>query len=734
MQNILSRIIKSSIYLMVFLVPLFFLPFSFEGLEYNKQYLIFFLTGIAFFAWLAKMAIADKEIRFKHSILDLFVLVFLVISVISSIFSIDKMSSLFGFYGRFSDGLLGLISMAALYFLVTNNLVAEDMKKVKKLFLCSTALVVVIAYFSVFGVWGKIPFLAGQAALSSVFNTTSASLEGLAMFLAIALVFLAAKKGHKSVALKYVLLVAVLGLLVIIDFTPAWITILATLILFVGLSLWKRIFKENVNLLLVPIAIIIVAAVCLPFQFTSLIFGANSKIATLPQEQTLDQANSWKVGVNTATDNVKNIFVGSGPGTYYYDFAQQKPKEINNTTWLWQIRFDRAGSYVSEVLATMGFAGLISYLALIAIFLMISWFMISKQTGSLLFTVVFLSLVIGQFFYYQNTTLAFLFWLIMGLAVVKWQGPVKEKSISFKEFPEISLVFSTLVIVVGLGILALDFFGVKYYLADVNYAKAQAMNSSVARNQLLEKAAIGNLGLSQYRMALSRGYLSEALNEMAKPAAQQDTNTIQQLVASAIDQAKVSTTLTPKSVASWENLGVIYREIKDMASGALDWGVKAFETAITLEPTNPVIYTELGKLYANANNNEKATESFQRALEQKPDYVNAMVQEALLLEKEGKASEAITKLETLFPTYYLNTELLFQLGRLYFNAGQADKAVIQFQNVILLSPNHSNAHYSLAIVYASQGKKDLAIQEFEKVLELNPGNEDVAQKIAALKE
>jgi Tfp pilus assembly protein PilF len=141
----------------------------------------------------------------------------------------------------------------------------------------------------------------------------------------------------------------------------------------------------------------------------------------------------------------------------------------------------------------------------------------------------------------------------------------------------------------------------------------------------------------------------------------------------------------------------------------------------------------LGRLYASADNDEAASENFQKALEQKPNYVSAMVYDALLLEKAGDNQGAIAKLEALFPSYYLNTDLLFQLGRLYYNNSQIDKAVIQFQNVILLSPNHSNAHYSLAIAYASQGKKDLAIQEFQRVLELNPGNMDVVKKIEALK-
>ena len=116
MKNLLNRIVKYNIYILVFLLPLFFLPFSFEIFEYNKQYLLFFLFSSALFAWVLKQVAYDKEIRFKKSPIDYLILGFLFVSLLSAIFSVDKSSSLFGFYGRFSDGLIGLFGLAALYF------------------------------------------------------------------------------------------------------------------------------------------------------------------------------------------------------------------------------------------------------------------------------------------------------------------------------------------------------------------------------------------------------------------------------------------------------------------------------------------------------------------------------------------------------------------------------------------------------------------------------------------
>ena len=95
--------------------------------------------------------------------------------------------------------------------------------------------------------------------------------------------------------------------------------------------------------------------------------------------------------------------------------------------------------------------------------------------------------------------------------------------------------------------------------------------------------------------------------------------------------------------------------------------------------------------------------------------------------------EAIRQIETLANTYSLNVEVLFQLGRLYFNANRVDDAILQFQAVTILMPNHSNAHYSLGVAYQKKGQTSKAIQEFEKVLELNPENQDVQEKLEQLR-
>ncbi len=763
MANVFTKIIKWSIYLLVFLLPLFWLPFSFVSFEFNKQYLMAFLVSLAFFCWLAKMVLVDKEIKFKRTPLDIFVAAFIFIAIISMIFSADRGSSISGSYGRFSNGLMGLLSLGMLYFLITNNvkpLIDADKKPINadkkisvsglvKTFMWSAFFVVLASYFSILGIWAKLGGILPQIMLQKGFNPVSGTTGGLAIFLAVVLVLLTVmislekRKSKVLLVTCYLSLLAILFLLLVINFWASWVVILTVMALFVGLALRQRVFKEMAGKLALPVLLMIMTGVFIIFNFQFSIFNLQ-----LGREPVLNQGVSWQIGLESATDNIKSGFFGSGVGTYFYDFSKFKPAEFNANS-LWQIRFDRAGNHISEILGTMGFLGFLSYLAMVGMFLLISWFLLQAKILKPQFPIsnfqfpilmMFIALFIAQFVYYQNTVLAFFFWLILGLSVVSWeapstgsgQGPLTEKTFSLRELPELNLIATVLLIVIGLGILTTYYFGQQRYRADMVYNKSQKMAQGKDQTALLEKAVKMNTAASQYKIALAKVYLNDAQNEIRKPTEQQDPSVIQATVAKAIDTARSATLKTPGQVSTIETLAMIYRNRRLVAAGALDWGIKSFQAAISLEPTNPVLRTELGKLLF-INNPEEAKKEFSKAKELKPDYVDVLIQEALVFEKEDNLDEAVRKMEEVSLDYPFNTEVLFQLGRLYFNANRVDDSILQLEKVIELSSNHSNALYSLGVAYQKKGMKKEAISTFEKVLELNPGNQDIVKKLESLK-
>jgi tetratricopeptide (TPR) repeat protein len=726
----LEKIIHFFLYSCLFLTPLFFLPFSFEFLDFNKIYLFLFLVLISFLLWLLKCAL-NKELRFKKVPFSIFLFVFLIFSILSAIFSVDKIFSLFGFYGRFSNGLIFLLLLVLFYFLIINNFKKENTIFILDLLLISSFFVILISALSVSGVFQR--FLKFQI-LSPV-----GSFESLSIFLTFILVLLTSLLLTQKSKIKFILysisFVLSFAFLLLIDFKFSFLLQILSFSLFLIFAILSKIFRENINKLLLPIFLIFLS-------FFFLFYNPIPRKFQVLREQILPQKISWQVSFGGATENIKSIFFGSGIGTFFYDFSKFKPGELNKTA-LWLIRFDRASSHLAEILGTMGFFGFLSYLTFLGSFFLVSFLILYKKPEFFIFFLPFLALFLAQIFYYQNFVLSFSFWLFFGLLVLNFEK-TPERKISFEKIPELGLIFNSFSILIFVFFIFIFYFAIKFYLADHYYLKAVKSQDVKEQVSLLERAVKLNPFFSQYKIDFARANLSRALAEIQKPIDQQDSNLISNSVSTAINylkgakfeggiEIKGATEISPNWVVGWENLGIVYREIISLTGGqSVDWAIKSFERAEILEPKNPILKTEIGKLYFAKRDLDKAEEKFKLAIELKEDYLDAKIQLALISEQRGNLEEAQRKLEELVSNYPFSVEANFQLGRIYFNQEKIDQAISSLERATLLMPNHSNSLYFLGLCYEKKGEKEKALEYFKKVLELNPGNEVVLSKIKEL--
>ena len=82
------------------------------------------------------------------------------------------------------------------------------------------------------------------------------------------------------------------------------------------------------------------------------------------------------------------------------------------------------------------------------------------------------------------------------------------------------------------------------------------------------------------------------------------------------------------------------------------------------------------------------------------------------VKEAGEVEARLRKAVTLDPGM---AEAHYQLGLLYQNEKQADKAIREFETVIRLRPAFKAAHYHLARLYDAEGKQKLAGKEFQIV-------------------
>ena len=65
------------------------------------------------------------------------------------------------------------------------------------------------------------------------------------------------------------------------------------------------------------------------------------------------------------------------------------------------------------------------------------------------------------------------------------------------------------------------------------------------------------------------------------------------------------------------------------------------------------------------------------------------------------------------------------LGNLYFDTGNHEKAITAYIKALEIDPNNANVMNDLAVMYRRTGQPKKAIEAFDKAIKIDPGNETV---------
>jgi tetratricopeptide (TPR) repeat protein len=744
MKNILDKITKTSIYLLVFILPLFFLPWTANVLDFNKQALLIFLVFISLFSWLLKSLIEGK-ISLNLNLFNIPVLVFLVISGIGTFFSFYRYGSFWGWPLDITASFLTTLGFFLLYLLIINNFKKIEIFSLLLLLALSSFLVALLGGLQLFG---KFIFPFDFSKVTS-FNTVG-TVNSLGIFLAVLLpLFLILFFITKRV-MKFLFLISViisLVLLLIINFWVAWIVVLVGMMIILVFGIARR-EEFKAAWLAIPMV----------FLVLSLFFGVfKIGIPGLPPTP-LEISPSQRASIDIAKEVLKEKpILGTGPGTFVYDYSKFKPESINQTAF-WAVRFSSSASDILDRMATNGILGFLTYFSVLAIFFGLAMKTLVKREekkeeeievkgvskegriydwlfGLSVFS-GWLSIVAGLFLYPSNLSLGFIFWILTACFIVLTESRVKTWKLEPSSLKTISISFLFIIILIfGIG---LFFLTGQRYIAEVRYLQGitawQEGKNDQALTYLL--SAISHSGGSQdnYWRDLSQIYLLRIEEEIQKGLTPEETaKVVSPLISNSVNSTKAATDIAPKNVANWSVRGFVYRQMVNVLDGAGEWAIKSYEEALKLEPTNPYILTELGQIYSNKDEKDKAREQFQKALSLKSDYAPARFQIALIYVGENKISEAISEMEDAKKQSPTDVGVAFQLGLLYYNDGKLSQAKAEFERAVSLNEDYSNARYFLGLIYDKEGNKTKVIEQFEKIEKLNPENEEVKKILVNLR-
>ena len=747
-QSKLEQIAKGAIFAIVFLIPIFFLPWTANVLDFNKQLILTVLVFVSLFAWLLRSLITSN-FDFNQTLFNIPVASFLFISIFSVIFSMWRYGSFWGWPLDTGASLLTLISLVLFYFLVVNLFrTKENIFFLMLTLVCGGFLSAVYGILQIFGKF-IIPL---DFAKSTSFNTVG-TINSLGIFLAallpvlVSLIFVL--KGKLKYVLGFMGIIMFFGV-VLINYSVVWTVLLVGMAGVLVFAITRARQIDN-RWLILPMAILTIALLFAVFKIPlSGLPGKNIEVSP---------SAKGTLGISTEVLKDRPLF-GSGMGTFIYDFSKNRTKDLNQTLF-WNVRFSKGSSEIMESLATTGILGALALLIVIGFFIYLGFrYLGPKATTGVDFgwTLAlgvfgsFLSVVTAKFLYSSNLTIEFLFWVLAASFISLSSDKIKSWKLEPSSPVTVGLSFAfVLVLIFGVGLFYLEG---QRYVNEVRYANGVlAMNNGNVDKSIenIAKAAITNSGQDNYWKDLSQVYLTKITEVLNSTTLTKDekSSQISTLVGNAVNAAKYATDANPNNVQNWLNRGDVLRNLIGTVGGVDEFAITSFQEAQKLEPQNPAISFELGRVYlaradllAQQTGKEKekeadwasAKESFNKAIELKSDYAPAHFQIAMISVREGKTEEAISKLETTkLVAAARDTGLAFQLGLLYYNTNQYDKAKTEFSNVVSWNENYSNARYFLGLIADKQGNKTEALNQFEKIAKLNPDNTEITKIITNLK-
>jgi cytochrome c-type biogenesis protein CcmH/NrfG len=757
-------------YLLLFLIPIFFLPWTQDVLEPNKQFVLVVLTVIGLAAWLGSMVV-QRRFEFRAGLVNSLPAVFLLCVFASSFFSKAHYQS---WVGQSSQEYVSFLTTALLVcvfylFLNVHKDVLAQRRAITALFFSAT----LAGIFSVLQLV-HVYLLPFSFAKSIAFNTVG-TFNGLTLFLTIVMflglaLWLVSHEGgdkiissgvHGMFMRGMILFVSVMSLvcLIAVDYSSFWILVIFGVLLLTSFGFLQTKEFPNVRRFLFPLFLLFVS---LFFLFLPSPVSLKLPLLVSPRFSA-----TWDIAKSTLSSRVPSLFIGSGPGTFAYQFQLYRPVSLNSSP-LWSLTFDRGASAFLTRLSDLGLLGSFAWLLCVV---WIGWLAVNRlvnarnhETWKMTY-VLFVGwslLVVSQFLFPSNFTFEFLLWVMSGMLVAHLLPSVWKTD--FVHSPKLGLLASFLFVFAFVGMFVSILFMGQKFMGEKTFVHAVALDQkhtdmpSVLK--VLDKASQYNSLSDVYARNESFALLSLASKQIQSLGGQkmtdEQTKQISQIVTASVRSGSRAVENEPNQVANWEVLGTIYREVMPFAQGAEDLAANAFTNAIKLNPSNPVRYVDLARVYLvvadrakalkgskDAEQAKQATEQEQKlllaaeqaltkAIQLKGDYLPAHYYLAATYEREGKVAEATTRLAALAKNTPSDISLGFELAQLYIRTKKFENAKQELERILVLNSKQSNALWYLASVYEIQANHEKATELVKKVVELNPENKIALERLTRL--
>jgi tetratricopeptide (TPR) repeat protein len=756
-EIIWEKLSRYAFLFLIFIFPLWILPYTIFPLEFNKAFLFYAVTIFACVFWFISI-LQKGAFRIPKSIALLALTGIVIVWFVSSLFASPNLSlSLIG-SGHELSTFLSLTFLAIGLFLISVNFQSAKAALFYYLLLFASSLIVFIFQFfhSGFGI-NLFPWNIFQNNFSNTigsWNEVGIFSGFIGILAAVLLEFLPLSKRLK-IFLLLTLIVSLAGLF-FVNFTTAWIVFGSFLVIFSVylLSVFPRTnyavseimetteIRRPRRLIRFVIPVILIAIFCI---FARILIGDFISSLGINFVEIRPAWNStWQVIKSVLKENV---LLGSGPNTFWYDWSRFKPADLNLTLF-WEFPFRSGIGLLPSMVAETGILGVAAWFAFLVFVLFYGLKAVAysedKMTRALLFASFFGSLYLWTFvvIYTPGFLLLALAFLTTGIliALLCQSGRIKVIEASFLNNAKLSFISSLIVVFLLITSVATFYLLSQKYWAAYSFGKGMLVfntTGNIDEAEVLINRASRFDAQDRYFRVLSEIGLLRIQQLLAAPNIPADDFQVQlqNLIAYSINSGQSATRANPLDFSNWMSLGLVYESLLPLQiAGSGEAAINAYKEAAKHAPFDPRPLFTAGRVAIQVNDFNSAKSYFGSAVNLKGDYAPALFLLSQVEVQEGNLKGAITRTEQVFLLAPNDIGVLFQLGLLYYQDKNFVNSRLALERVVALDSNYSNARYFLGLIYDNEGRVQDAMMQFERIEQLNPDNQEVKQILTNLRE
>jgi O-antigen ligase len=667
--------------------------------------------------------------------LTLAVITYLFVALLAAVFGVNRIRSFWGNYERMG-GAYHLIHLTLLYFYLLLMARAKGQRVVRRLLLLLVWIAALSSVYGIFVALGMPPWVPdnGLPRVSSLFGNPGYFGGFLILPMALTLLFWHQAKTAAYRIVYFALFASQLTGIVISGTRAVLLGVVAAALL-AGVALIVTrydSFSRHTGIALLSALVVCILVIFVGHRFSNEVLLM--RFANMEDDATRIRVIEWR----TAWQGYRERpLLGTGPENYYIvanKYFDKNMYEYGNTNIT--LRADKPHNNLLEVLVTMGLAGLLAYLAILAGTGFALWKAFRSNviswTGCVILASGIVAYVVEDLFWFDTPAASVTFYIYLGLASCLWtkikRQPLKQES-------------SSRIGIWGTVVLALTALASVYcvFVTDgVTAVVLRDLNHALnTRNVHLAKAYFDKAAESAFlydRVELRTRYVDFVGQLSGEYKDQADLG----LTKATIDDAiAVSEQVTRQGVTEtrvWLGLAYLYLERSRLDNAPPDpRAYAAVQKAIALAPNQIDPLLMLAHYDALDKRPDQALAISEDIVRTVPEYPLARWRLALMYRDLHRDELAIqTANEALRLGYRFQPFELAWLINCYADRQNYEKVAELYERAVRAGPPDFHLYASLAATYDKLGEREKAIAAAQKALLLNPSLEPDVKRFIAL--